>query len=100
MRCQTILLPIFAPSSNKDGSRHAQQIDKPLLQHFGMWGGALWWKNRMEKAGQNMAHGFIKSCSSTYNRTFPFQSIAVKVKSCIFVPLLSNNWDKLIDITI
>ena len=34
-----VLLPTFAPSSNKDGSRHTQQIDKPILQHFGMWGG-------------------------------------------------------------
>ena len=39
MRCQTILLPTFALSSDIVGSRHTQQIDKPLLQHFGMWGG-------------------------------------------------------------
>ena len=51
MRRQTILLPTFAPSSNMGGSRHAQQIDKPLLQHFGMWGGVLLRKNRKERVG-------------------------------------------------
>ena len=55
MRCQTVLLPTFAPSSNKDGSRHTQLLDKPLLQHFGMWGGALLWKNRKEKFGLHTA---------------------------------------------
>ena len=39
MRRQTFLLSTFAPLLNMGGSRHAQQIDKPLLQHFGMRGG-------------------------------------------------------------
>ena len=43
------------PSLNKDGCRHTQQIDKPLLQHFGMWGGALLRKNRKVRVGLHTA---------------------------------------------
>ncbi len=55
MRCQTFLLLTFAPSSNKDGCRHTQQRDKPLMQHFGMWGGVLLRKNRKERVGLQTA---------------------------------------------
>ena len=55
MRCQTFLLLTFVPSLNMDDGRHTQQRDKPLLQHFGMWGGVLLRKSRKERVGLHTA---------------------------------------------